>query len=166
MKLLEIWVKAPQLREADLLIVGECVEKINPKALEELGRGRVVLTACPEEDGALLYGKIGTMIRASRPRSITVLTIDGSPHCFLIHAAVNEAVFITGEEIEQRHYVLVNGEELVEISPDAIRVARYLHIVDRAIKKCPEILSELEKCSLEYLQSRGKYGPRSRGRST
>lgn len=157
MKLLQLWVKAPQLRGADLLIVGECVKEVNPQVFEEMSKGKVVLSACPEGESALIYGKIGTIIRASRPRSITVLTIDGSPHCFLLHAAVNEAIFIIGNEIPRKHYVLVNGTELVEISPDAVRVARYLHIVEQIIRRDPSILRNLERCSLEYLHSRGKY---------
>ncbi|MHA1593215.1 MAG: 4Fe-4S ferredoxin [Candidatus Baldrarchaeia archaeon] len=157
MKLLQIWVKAPKLKGADLLIVGECVKEVNPEVFEEFSKGRVVLSACPEGENSLLYGKIGTIIRASRPRSITVLTVDGSPHCFLLHAAVNEAIFIVGNEIPRKHYVLVNGTELVEISPDAVRVARYLHLVNEIIKKNPEVLNALERCSLEYLHSRGKY---------
>ncbi|RLE53545.1 MAG: 4Fe-4S ferredoxin [Candidatus Methanomethylicota archaeon] len=149
-KLLRVWVKAPILKKADLLIIGECAQIVNPKVVEELGKGKVVLTYCPEGEGQLAYGKIASIIRASKPSSITVLTVDGSPHCLLVHAAVNEAIFEVGEKIKQKHYVLVNGEKLAEISPDAIRVARYLSLVQKLIDKNPEILKELEKLSLEY----------------
>jgi len=97
-----------------------------------------------------LYGKIASMIRSVKPRSVTVVSIDGSPHCFQLHAAVNEAEYILGERINKKHYVLVDGKELYEISPDAVRVARYLHLVDKLIREKPEVLQELKKYSLEY----------------
>ncbi|RLE48349.1 MAG: 4Fe-4S ferredoxin [Candidatus Methanomethylicota archaeon] len=147
---MRIWVKTPILKNSDLLIIGECTQVVNPKAVEELGEGKVILTYCPEGEGALAYGKIASIIRASKPSSITVLTVDGSPHCLLIHAAVNEAIFEVGEKVEQHHYVLVNGKKLVKVSPDAIRVARYLSLVQKLINEKPEILTELEKLSLEY----------------
>jgi len=150
MHLLKTWVKAPQLKGSDWLIVGECVKHINSNVLDELSKGRVILSVCPEAEGSFTYGKLASMIRSSNPKSIVVLTIDSSPHCLGLHAAVNEALYIVKEKVPRKHYVLVDGHELVEISPNAIRVARYLHLVDRLIKKNPEILKELEKHSLEY----------------
>lgn len=156
LKLLRTWVKAPILKNADLLILGECTRIVNPSTVQKLGENKTILTYCPEGEGPLAYGKIASIIRASKPRSITVLTIDGSPHCLLVHAAVNEAIFEVGEQIKQEHYVLVNGKKLVKISPNTIRVARYLHLVEKLIKKHPEILNELEKLSLEYLYAKKK----------
>jgi len=150
MHLLKTWVKAPQLKNSDWLIIGECVKYINSDVLKEFSKDRVVLSVCPEAEGSLTYGKLASMIRSSNPRSIVVLTIDSSPHCFTLHAAVNEALYIVKEKVPRKHYVLVDGYELVEISPNAIRVARYLHLVDKLIKRNPEILKELEKHSLEY----------------
>lgn len=144
------WAKAPQLRGSDVLIVAACLPFINRRLYEELARGKVVLLACPEQEPNAFYGKIASMIRSTRPRSITVVSIEGSPHCALLHASVNEAEYILNEKIERRHYVVLNAEELREISPDAVRVARYLHLVQRLIDKNPEILRELEKYSLEY----------------
>ncbi len=107
---------------------------------------------CPEQENPAVYGKIASVIRSSKPRSITVVTVDGSPHCFTLHAAVNEAFYILGEKIveERKHYVVVDGKELVEIHPDAIRLARYLSIMTRIVKEHPEYLEELKKHSLEY----------------
>lgn len=144
------WVKTPQLQGKDLLIAAICVRNVNRKLFEELAKDKVVLFACPEREHPALYGKIASMIRSVKPRSVTVVTIDGSPHCFQLHAAVNEAEYILGERINKKHYVLVDGKELYEISPDAVRVARYLHLVDKLIKEKPEVLQELKKHSLEY----------------
>jgi hypothetical protein len=84
------------------------------------------------------------------------VTIDGSPHCFQLHAAVNEAEYILGEKLNKRHYVVVDGRDLHEISPDTVRVARYLHLVEKLVRERPEILAELEKHSLEYRQAHEK----------
>ncbi len=147
------WVKTPLLKGRDLVIASACLRFINNDVLEKLGRGKVVLFACPEREHPALYGKIASIIRSSKPRTITVVTVDGSPHCFQLHAAVNEAEYILGEKIDKKHYVVVDGKELHEISPDAVRVARYLHLVERLVKENPKILEELKKHSLEYIQS-------------
>jgi hypothetical protein len=147
------WVKTPLLKGRDLVIASACLRFINNDVLEKLGRDKVVLFACPEREHPALYGKIASIIRSSKPRTITVVTVDGSPHCFQLHAAVNEAEYILGEKIDKKHYVVVDGKELHEISPDAVRVARYLHLVERLVKENPKILEELKKHSLEYIQS-------------
>jgi len=150
MDLLRIWVKAPQLHNADIVIFGECVEFVNPEIFENLSKNRVVLTYCPEAEGHLSYGKLASIIRSSKPKSIWIVTIDGSPHCLTLHAALNEALYILNEDIRREHYVLVDGKDLVKISPDTVRIARYLHIVNDLLKKNPEVLSELMNHSLEY----------------
>ena len=152
-----IWVKTPILRNADLLIASACLPYVNPEIFKELSRDRVVLLACPERENPTHYGKIASIIRSSKPRSIVVITIDGSPHCFTLHASVNEAEYILGEKLDKKHYVLVNSKELKEISPDAVRVARYLHLVDELIREKPEILEKLKKHSLEYRRYLGEY---------
>ncbi|MDK6028180.1 4Fe-4S ferredoxin [Ignisphaera sp. 4213-co] len=127
-----------------------CLKIINNSFVEELAKGKVVLYACPEREHPALYGKIASIIRSSKPRSVTVVTVDGSPHCFQLHAAVNEAEYILGEKINKKHYVVVDGEKVVEISPDAVRVARYLHLVNKLIKSNNDVLEELKQHSLEY----------------
>ena len=148
------WVKAPPLRGSDILIASACLPIVNPELFERLSRGRVVLLACPERESPTHYGKIASIVRSSKPRSLTVVTIDGSPHCFTLHASVNEAEYILGERVPREHYVVVNGSELVKISPDAVRVARYLSLVQRVIDRDPGVVKELENLSLEYRRSR------------
>jgi len=157
MKLMEIWVKAPILKGKDLLIVSECLKYVNKEIYRSISNGKVVLSVCPENDNPEIYGKIASIIRSSNPKSITVVTIDGSPHCFLVHAGVNEAAYILGRKVPRRHYVLRNGKELIEITPEAIRVARYLSLVDELVRKNKEILDKLKKYSLEYRFAE-KYG--------
>jgi hypothetical protein len=106
--------------------------------------------ACPEKESSAYYGKIASIIRSCRPRSLTIVTVDGSPHCIALQASVNEAEYILGEKIEKKHYIVINGQHLVEISSNSVRVARYLHLVDELIKRSPDILKKLEELSLEY----------------
>jgi len=152
-----IWVKTPILKGSDILIVSACLPYVNPKLFEELSKDKVVLFACPERENPTHYGKIASIIRSSKPRSITVVTVDGSPHCFTLHASVNEAEYILGEKVEKKHYVVVNAKELKEISPNAVRVARYLHLVDELLREKPEVLEKLRKLSLEYRKILGEY---------
>lgn len=144
------WAKAPFMEGQEVLVASACLPLVNAGLFEELSRGRVVLFACPERESGAYYGKIASMIRSTRPRRIVVVTIDGSPHCFALQAAVNEAEYILGERVEREHYVVVDGVVLKRISANAIRVARYLSVVDEVVEKNPEVLRELEKHSKEY----------------
>lgn len=145
-----IWVKTPMLKGAEILIASACLPYVNREIFEKLAKGRVVLLACPEQENPTHYGKIASIIRSTKPKKIIVVTVDGSPHCFTLHASVNEAEYILNEDIPREHYVLVDAKDLIRISPEAVRVARYLHLVDKLIKKFPEILKELEEHSLEH----------------
>ncbi len=148
--LLGIWVKAPLLRKSKLVIISKCLKWVNPDLYEKFSKEGILLEHCPEQEGQLTYGKIASIIRSSEPTKIIVVTIDGSPHCFTLQAAVNEAAYILGEKVEREHYVVVDGKELVKISPEAIRIARYLSLVDRLLRNNKWILGELKKHSKEY----------------
>ncbi len=147
------WVKTPKLNNSDILIVSACLTHVNRELFEELSNNKQTLLACPEREPAAYYGKIASIIKSSKPRTITVATIDGSPHCFQLHAAINEAIYILGKEVVRKHYVVVDGKKLVEISPNSIRIARYLHLVEKLINMYPKILEELKEHSLEYIES-------------
>jgi len=150
-KLLNVWVKSPVLRNADLLIASACLPNVNKDLFEKISKGKVTLLACPEEEGPAHYGKIATIIRSSKPRTITVVTIDGSPHCFMLHASLNIAEYILGAKLSKKHYVVVDGKDLIEVSDNAVRLARYLSLINDLLNKYPEILNELRRHSLEYL---------------
>ena len=147
-----IWVKAKILKNyKEWLIASACLPYVNNELFKELAKNRAVLLACPERENVTYYGKIASMIRSCKPSKIIVVTIDGSPHCFTLQASVNEAVYILGDYVEREHYVLVDGKELIKIRPESIRVARYLHLVEKLISKYPQILEELKLHSLEHM---------------
>jgi len=149
-EVLSIWVKAEILRGSRWVLCSKCLKFVNPEIYRMISEWGVVLEFCPEENGQVVYGKIASMMRSSPPSKLYVVTIDGSPHCFTLHAAVNEAVYILGEDIEKEHYVVVDGKELRRISPESVRVARYLSLVERLISENDWVLEELKKHSLEY----------------
>lgn len=155
MKLLETWVKAKFLKEASVLLVGECVQAAYPDLYKEFSEGRVVLTSCPEAEHIdQIVSKLTSILTCSRPKEITLLTVDGSPHCFTLHAALNEALFVTGSNVSSVHFVVDGDGKALEVSPESVRVGRYLHLVQKCIEKHPEILEDLNRRSLEHRRSR------------
>jgi hypothetical protein len=150
MKLLQTHVKSPFLKQASLLITGECVQHTFPNIYKQFAKEKVILTCCPEAEGAtLLTGKTATLLACSKPKDVTVLTIDGSPHCFQLHAALNQALFLTKLKIPLRHIVIIENEAR-EVSSESVRVGRYLHLVQKCIHTYPKILQELNRLSLEH----------------
>jgi len=156
LKLTRTHVKSPVLKRASILLVGECVQEVYPKIYEQFMRERIVLTTCPEaENVGLIMGKTATILACSHPREVTALTIDGSPHCFMLHAALNQALFVTKEKTPARHFVIADGKAL-EVSAESVQVSRYLHLVQQSVQKHPTILQELSKHSLEQQCSERK----------
>lgn len=150
MKLVETWVKASFLRRASLLLTSECAQTVFPEVYKRFVEGHVVLTSCPEAENAeMIMGKLAAILTCSNISDLTLLTMEGSPHCLALHAAANEAMFITKAKIPFRHYVILDGE-ITEVSSESVRVARYLHLVQKCIEKCPSILKDLGKLSLEH----------------
>jgi len=150
MKLVETWVKASFLKKASLLLLSECAQDISPDICKKFAERRVVLTTCPEvENAEMIMGKLAAILTCSNPTNLTVLTMEGSPHCLALHAAANEALFITKAKIPLSHFVILEGKA-IEVSSESVRVARYLHLVQKCIRKCPDILEDLNRHSLEH----------------
>jgi hypothetical protein len=150
MKLLETYVKSPFLKDASILIIGECVQHAFPNIYKRLAEGKVVLTSCPEtESSGLITSKTATILACSNPKELIVLTVDGSPHCFQLHAAVNQAMFISKAKVSLRHMVIVH-DDVREVSAESVRVGRYLHLVQKCIHEYPKILQDLKSYSLEH----------------
>lgn len=149
MKLIETWVKASYLKGNSLLLLSECAEDVFPDVCQKFAEGRVVLTSCPEvENSEMIMGKLASILTCSNPSDLTVLTMEGSPHCLSLHSAANEALFITKASVPLSHFVILEGRA-IEVSSESVRVARYLHLVQKCIQRCPDILEDLGRYSLE-----------------
>ena len=147
---METWVRDPLLKGASILILGECFRSVFPEICERFGENRVVLTSCPQAEGfSGLVEKMAMIMRCSNPKEMIVLTVDGSPHCNVLHNSVNGAVFLIKDQTHIGHFVIVGEGDVKEVSSESIRVARYLHLLEKCIQKCPEVIGDLKCLSLE-----------------
>jgi len=125
------------LREkGNLLLIGSCMEKRFPeivKKYSEMDVGYAVLHVCLEETHVNQAGfKIATIIRYSGMKKVTVLTIDGSPHCVQLHYVVEDIKRHFTSEIETAHYVVEKGD-VCEISASAVKRSRHLSKIQKAM---------------------------------
>jgi hypothetical protein len=58
-------------------------------------------------------------------------------------------MFISKAKISLRHLVIVQ-DDVREVSAESVRIARYLHLVQKCIHENPKILEDLNRCSLEH----------------
>ncbi|MCS7140207.1 MAG: 4Fe-4S ferredoxin [Candidatus Nezhaarchaeota archaeon] len=127
-------VTSSQLKSKDLLIYSSCLQTENPEIFEEIARGKVALGICMSEEHLDKVGfKLATIMYYSSPRSITVLTMDGSPHCTQLHAIVEQAKRITQSNTEIAHLVVEKGA-IVEVSSQAVYLSRHLSQIEKMIK--------------------------------
>ena len=76
--------------------------------------------------------KLTLMIKYSDIEELTILTIDGSPHCLQLHyLAEDQRKFYPNLRIA--HFVIEKGT-VHEIEPKAIKISRHLHKVQKLIK--------------------------------
>ena len=119
--------------EKVMVIVGSCLDKMQPEAYKELTEvSDILYDVCLEETHInMAIAKIIGMICRTNINKIVFATVDKSPHCIQLHYIENEirkAMDITNISIV--HFVAVDNK-LIEISSETINKS-----------KC---LSELEK---------------------
>jgi hypothetical protein len=125
------------LRErGKLLLVGSCMDRhsdILKKFTEEDG-GRAVLHVCLEETHVNQVGfKLASMIRYAGISEVTVLTIDGSPHCVQLHYIVEDIKRHFTPEIKTAHFVVEEGV-VHEVSPEAVKRSRHLSKIQKMLE--------------------------------
>jgi len=135
MELLSTNVKAKVLRKGRLLLYGTCVEAEASEVFREFSIGQIPLSVCLEKEHMDKVGfKIATIITTSDPKEMTVLTMDGSPHCLQLHFAVEQAKRITKSEVNAIHFVIEEGRS-VEVSQGAVETARHLSRIQKLLEK-------------------------------
>lgn len=114
----------------DVLLYGTCISAEHPEMLKKF-KQKTRLHVCLEEEHVNKAAwKMANIARANKIKKITVITIDGSPHCVQLHYALEDLKeMLPGLAVE--HYAIERGK-LIEISPEAVRKSRHL--------------SEIEKC--------------------
>lgn len=104
-------VKAPFFRDADLLLMADCVAVAYPDLHAELLRGRSVVMGCPKFDDARAYvGKLTEILRLNDVRSLTVAHME-VPCCSGLDRIAELALKASGKTIPLRRIVVsVKGE--------------------------------------------------------
>jgi hypothetical protein len=118
-----------------LLLYGTCITDKYTNILEEIaGKGRVALAVCLERDHMnMIAFKLATMIKTAELEEITVLTVDGSPHCVQLHQAVSEVNRLFDEPPSTRYFVVEHGK-IHEIDAKTVKASRFLSKVSKLFK--------------------------------
>ncbi len=122
-------------KEGKLLLIGSCMNRF-PEIVKEFAKrdgDSVVLHVCLEETHMNQAGfKIGSIVKYSRLSEITVLTVDGSPHCVQLHYVVDDIKRHFAPEITTNHYVVEKGT-VHEVSSDSVKRSRHLSKIQKMI---------------------------------
>jgi len=131
-------VTSPYLKGKDLLIYSKCLPTEHPRVFEVVVEGKTALRVCMSEEHLDKVGfKIATIMAYAKPASVTILTMDGSPHCTQLHAVAEQAKRIAQADVNMRHLVIERGV-LIEVSSQAVYLSRHLSKIEellRAAKK-------------------------------
>jgi len=120
-------------KEGNLLLIGSCMNRF-PEIVNDITKqegDHTILHVCLEETHMNQAGfKLGSIVKYSGLSQITVLTIDGSPHCVQLHFVVDDIKRHFAPEIITKHYVVEKGR-VHEISSDAVRRSRHLSKIQK-----------------------------------
>jgi len=90
---------APYLKNADVVIIADCVPFAYPNMHQDFLKSNAVLVGCPKLDDADFYvEKIAQIIQAAEPKSIKVVNME-VPCCFGLIHIVKQAMKKAGKEI-------------------------------------------------------------------
>lgn len=120
-----------------LLLVGSCMLDRYSDIVKEITQKdgeMTVLHVCLEEIHMNHAGyKVASIIRYSDIKQVSVLTVDGSPHCVQLHYLIEDIKQHFTPEIETRHYVVEKGE-VGEVSPQAVKQSRHLLKIQKKLE--------------------------------
>ena len=105
-------VKASFFKDADLLLMADCVAVAHPGLHSRLIKGRAVVMGCPKFDDARGYvEKLTEILRGNDVRSLTVAHME-VPCCSGLERIAELALRATGKNIPTRRLIVsVRGEE-------------------------------------------------------
>lgn len=111
-----------------MIIVGSCLERMQPKAYKELEQmSSNIYDVCLETEHLnMVVTKIIGMVARGKIKKLVFATVDKSPHCVQLHYVVKELEnAIDLSNIEIVNYVAVD-DKLVEIPIDIISLSKNL----------------------------------------
>ncbi|MFX1297048.1 MAG: hypothetical protein ACFFD2_19625 [Promethearchaeota archaeon] len=136
LRLLECNVGAKIFQDSQkLLLYGTCIPDCYPEIFKEFFKGKIPVHVCLEDHHIDHAGyKLVNIIKYSKIKELTILTIDGSPHCYQLHTLGQDIKrhFTSKGEVKISHFVIEKGD-VYEISYQAITVARHLHRVQKLL---------------------------------
>lgn len=119
-----------------LVLVGSCMDRF-PEIVKDVSareEDAFILHICLEESHVNQAGfKIGSIVKYSAIEKITVLTVDGSPHCVQLHFVAEDVKRHFAPEVQITHYVVERGK-LHQVSPRAVKTSRHLSKVEKLLK--------------------------------
>ena len=114
--------------EDTIVIVGSCLERMQPKAYNKLKKiSSDIYDICLENThlNTAITKMIGVLCRV-KMKKIIFASVDKSPHCIQLHYIENEVrKAMDLANVEMIHYVAVNNE-LIEITNDTILKSKSL----------------------------------------
>lgn len=111
-----------------MIIVGSCMEQMQPKAFEELKNiSNNIYDVCLEKDHLnMVVTKIIGMLARGKVKKLIFASVDKSPHCVQLHYVVKELEnAIDLSNIEIVNYVAVDNK-LIDIPIDVISLSKNL----------------------------------------
>ncbi|MBR7172456.1 MAG: hypothetical protein IKD36_01545 [Clostridia bacterium] len=119
-----------------IIIVGSCLERMQPKAFEKLEKiSQNIYQVCLEETHInMAITKIGGMIRTGKIKNIIFASVDKSPHCVQLHYIASELEKMMDLDfISIKNYVAVD-DNLVEIDKNVISLSKNLSKIAKNLK--------------------------------
>ena len=113
--------------EKTMIVVGSCLERMQPRAYKELENiSKNIYDVCLEETHInMIITKLIGMISRNNIEKIIFASVDKSPHCIQLHYIENEIRKAFELDIEMIHYVAVDNK-LIEISNETIKKSKSL----------------------------------------
>ena len=111
-----------------MIIVGSCLESMQPEAFKELERiSNNIYDVCLEKEHLnMVVTKLIGMVARENIKKLIFATIDKSPHCVQLHYVIKELENAMDlSKIEIINYVAVNNK-LVEIPIEVISISKNL----------------------------------------
>jgi Pyruvate/2-oxoacid:ferredoxin oxidoreductase delta subunit len=124
-------INAPYFRDADLLVVADCVPFAYANFHQDFLKGKAVVVGCPKLDDIQYYReKLTEIFKANPIKSVTVLYME-VPCCFGLVKATEEAIKASGKSIPLKKVKIgIHGEIQPERGAETTqrpRTALHLH---------------------------------------
>ena len=126
--------------EETMVIVGSCLERMQPEAYKELRKiSTNIYDVCLEKEHLnMVVTKIIGMVARGKIENLIFATVDKSPHCVQLHYVVKELENAMNlDNIAIKNYVAVDNK-LIEIPLQIIGISKNLSKLKQAMEKIDE----------------------------